>query len=159
MATEPDLTAAGSAVETARAVVDAGFAHLAASGDADTDQVVAYDLAHAAAAVETASALLDYGAKGDVEARIACAFVADAVHDVATRLLGRDEQWGATLDALNAAMPFVQTYRAPEFLSELCGEQGPRHLDEDLEMVQDTFRRFAENEVRAVAEEVHRKNE
>ena len=47
-----------------------GFAHLAASGDADSDQVVAYDLAHAAAAVETGRALLDYGAKGDVEARI-----------------------------------------------------------------------------------------
>ena len=159
MAFEPDLTSAASAVEAARAVVDAGFTHLAANGDAETDQVVAYDLAHAAAAVETASALLDYGAKGDVEGRIACAFVADAVHDVATRLLGRDEQWGASLDSLDAAMPFVRMYRSPEFLSDLCGEQGPRHLDEDLEMVQDTFRRFAENEVRAVAEEIHRKNE
>jgi len=159
MPTEPDLTAAASAVETAKAVVDSGFAHLAANGDADSDQVVAYDLAHAAAAVETARALLDYGAKGDVEARISCAFVADAVHDVATRLLGRDEQWGTSLDALNSAMSFVQIYRSPEFLSDICGEQGPRHLDEDLEMVQDTFRRFAENEVRAVAEEVHRKNE
>jgi (2S)-methylsuccinyl-CoA dehydrogenase len=159
MAIEPDLTAAAAAVETARAVVDSGFKHLASNGDADSDQVVAYDLAHAAAAVETARALLDYGGKGDIEARITCAFVADVVHDVATRLLGREEEWGAAPDALADAMPFTRTYRSPMFLSELCGEQGPRHLDDDLEMVQDTFRRFAENEIKPVAEEIHRKNE
>lgn len=151
-----DLAAAAAAVETARAVVDTGVSHL---GDADGDQVVAYDLAHAAAAVETARALLDYGAKGDVEARIACAFVADAVHDVATRVLGREEEWGTEPGALHDALPFMRTYRSPDFLSGLCGEQGPRHLDDDLEMVQDTFRRFAENEIAPVAEEVHRKNE
>ena len=153
---EPDLTAAAAAVDTARSVVDSGVAHLA---DADTDQVVAYDLAHAAAAVETARAMLDYGGKGEVEARIACAFVADAVHDVATRLLGRETEWGTVPDALEAALPFMRTYRSPDFLSALCGEQGPRHLDGDLEMVQDTFRRFAENEIRPIAEEIHRKNE
>ena len=48
-------------------------------------QVLAYDLAHAAAQVATARAMLDYGAKGDVEARITCAFVADMVHDLITR--------------------------------------------------------------------------
>ncbi|HEV3472773.1 MAG TPA: acyl-CoA dehydrogenase family protein, partial [Actinomycetota bacterium] len=159
MSTEPDLTAAAAAVETARAVVDACATHLAAAGKPDTDQVVAYDLAHAAAAVETARALLDYGAKGDAEARITCAFVGDAVHDVATRLLGREAEWGTAPDALDDALPFVRTYRSSGFLSELCGEQGPRHLDDDLEMVADTFRRFAENEIRPVAEEVHRKNE
>ena len=159
MAIEPDLSAAAAAVETASRAVDAGVAQLASTGDADSDQVVAYDLAHAAAAVETARALLDYGGKGDVEARITCAFVADAVHDVATRLLGRDDEWGTSVDALGDALSFMRTYRSPAFLSELAGEQGPRHLDEDLEMVQDTFRRFAENEIRPVAEEIHRKNE
>jgi (2S)-methylsuccinyl-CoA dehydrogenase len=155
---EPDLAAAATAVETARNVVDSGFAHLASSGDVDADQVVAYDLAHAAAAVETARALLDYGGKGDVEARITCAFVADAIHDVATRLFGREDEWGASPGALDDALPFVRSFRSPAFLSELCGEQGPRHLDEDLEMVQDTFRRFAENEIVPVAEEIHRHN-
>src|SRR5581483_3278318 len=155
----PDLSAAAAAVETAKSVVDAGVRHLAATGDVDTDQVVAYDLAHAAAAVENARAILDYGAKGDVEAHIACAFVADAVYDVAARILGREAAWGAEPGALDTALPFVRTYRAPEYLAELCGEQGPRHLDSDFEMVQDTFRRFAEEEIRPVAEEIHRKNE
>ncbi|MDQ4064861.1 MAG: acyl-CoA dehydrogenase family protein [Actinomycetota bacterium] len=156
--THHDLAAAAAAIDTAKSVVDAAAGHLAANGDADADQVVAYDLAHAASAVETARAILDYGAKGDVEARIACAFVADAVHDVAARLLARESQWGAAPDAFNDALPFIGTYRSPEFLSELCGEQGPRHLDDDFEMVQDTFRRFAENEIVPVAEEIHREN-
>ena len=157
--TQHDLAAAAAAIDIAKSVVDAGVGRLAAEGDADIDQVIAYDLAHAAAAVETARAILDYGAKGDVEARIACAFVADAVHDVATRVLGRDAEWGTSLDALDEALSFAATYRSPEFLSELCGEQGPRHLDDDFEMVQDTFRRFAENEIVPVADEIHRKNE
>src|SRR5206468_4842394 len=37
-------------------------------------------------------------------------------------------------------------------------EEGPRHLDSDFEMVQDTFRRFAEEKVAPVAEHVHRTN-
>ena len=69
----PDLHAAASAVDLARDVVQRGIAHVAATGSVDADQVVSYDLAHAAAAVETARTLLDYGAKGDVEARITVA--------------------------------------------------------------------------------------
>ncbi len=155
----PDLAAAASAVETAGALVGDAFKHLATDGDIDADQVVAYDLAHAAAAVENARAVLAYGERGDEEARIACAFVADAVHDVATRLLGREQEWGAEPGALDAALAFARPYRSPEFLSELCGTQGPRHLDEDFVMVQDTFRRFAEERIRPVAEEIHRNNE
>ncbi len=39
------------------------------------------------------------------------------------------------------------------------GEAGPRHLPEDLEMVRQTFRRFAEDKVMPVAEHVHRDDE
>ena len=154
----PDLTAAATAIDAAKGVTDGAARHLAASGGIDANQTVAYDLAHAAAAVETGRAVLEYGAHGDVEARIACAFVADAVFDVATRILGREDAWGAAPGALDDAMAFVRTYRSAEFLAGLAGEQGPRHLDGDFEMVQDTFRRFAEEEVRPVAEEVHRHN-
>ncbi|MEY2477569.1 MAG: (2S)-methylsuccinyl-CoA dehydrogenase, partial [Actinomycetota bacterium] len=154
----PDLTAAAAAVDLAKGVVDAATRHLAAAGDIDANQVVAYDLAHAAAAVEIARAVLDYGAKGDVEAGIACAFVADAVYDLGTRTLGREGLWGMEHGALGGAHDFVVTYRDPAFLAGLAGEAGPRHLDSDLEMVQDTFRRFAEEQVKPVAEHVHRTN-
>ena len=38
--------------------------------------------------------MLDYGAKGEVEARITCAFTADMVHDLITGLAGREATWG-----------------------------------------------------------------
>ena len=154
----PDLGTAGAVVRQAEAVTAGAARHLAGLGDIDEHQVAAYDLAHAAAAVESARAVLDYGGKGEVEAAIACAFVADAAHDVATRVLGREAQWGTEAGALAGALPFVRTYRDPGWLAELAGEQGPRHLDSDLELVQDTFRRFAEDQVRPVAEHVHRAN-
>src|SRR5438128_660931 len=99
----PDLSAAAAAVETASAVVDAAARHLAATGGVDANQVIAYDLAHATAAVESARAMLDYGAKGEVEADFTCAFVADAVHDLATKLLGREAGWGVDHGALREA--------------------------------------------------------
>ncbi|MDO9173474.1 MAG: acyl-CoA dehydrogenase, partial [Actinomycetota bacterium] len=81
----PDLAGAADVIELASSVVGKGVRHLAANGGPDAQQVLAYDLAHAAAQVETARAMLDYGAKGDTEGRLACAFAADMVHDVITR--------------------------------------------------------------------------
>jgi (2S)-methylsuccinyl-CoA dehydrogenase len=154
----PDLDAAASAVDAARDVVRRGLAHLAATGSVDADQVVAYDLAHAAAAVETARTLLDYGGKGETEARITVAFAAEAVADVAAKLYGREAAWGVEAGALDGARPFVAAYRDPAFLASIDGP-GPRHLDDDFEMVQDAFRRFAEDKIRPVAEHVHRHND
>ena len=89
--------------------------------------------------------------------------MADAVHDVATRALGRSQAWGAERDALAAAMPFVSEHRAPEFLEALADQcvkhgSGPTHLSDDFELVGETFRRFAEDKIRPVAEHVHRTN-
>ncbi|HEY2814039.1 MAG TPA: acyl-CoA dehydrogenase family protein [Acidimicrobiales bacterium] len=156
--TSPDLTAAASAVEAAHAVVDAGVRALAAAGSIDDNQVMAYDLAHAAAAVEIARTLLDYGANGEVEANIACAFVADAVADLAAKAYGREAAWGVDASALDGVRPFVSTYRDPTFLASLSGVDGPRHLDQDFELVQDTFRRFADDKLKPVAEHIHREN-
>ena len=164
---EADLEAAAAAVDLATSVVEAATRHLASlsptgrPADAiDAHQVVAYDLAHAAAAIHNARAVLEYGALGPVEARIACAFVADACYDVATRVLGREEEFGLTVSPgpLDGAMPVVRRFRSPTYLAALCGETGPRHLDSDFEMVQDTFRRFAEDRIRPVAEHIHRHN-
>ncbi|HZQ86139.1 MAG TPA: acyl-CoA dehydrogenase family protein [Acidimicrobiales bacterium] len=154
----PDLPAAAAAVDKARAVVAAGVRHLADTGGVEASQVVAYDLAHAAAGVEIARAVLEYGAKGETEGRIACAFVADAIADLAARTFGREDEWGIAAGALDDTLAFVRTYRSPEFLAAIAGDDGPRHLDADFEMVQDTFRRFAEDKIRPHAEHVHRQN-
>mgnify|MGYP005813093263 CR=1 FL=1 len=154
----PDLAAAAAVVDLADAVVREAVTQLTAAGGPEVAQSLAYDLAHAASQVETARALLDYGSKGDVEARITCAFTADMVHDVGSRMFGREATWGATPDALAGARDFVAAYRDPEFVGALADQPGPRHLDDEMEMVADTFRSFAENVIGPHAEHVHRTN-
>jgi len=154
----PDLSAAATAIQTARAAVDAGVKALAEAGGPDVAQVLAYDVAHAAAAVATAESLLAYGAKGDIEARITCAFAAEAVAEIAGRIYGREALWGVDAGVLDDAHGFITSWRDPSALAELAGQAGPRHLDDDFELVQDTFRRFAEDKLKPVAEHIHRQN-
>ena len=154
----PDLPSAAAAVTKAQSVVDAGVAALVGAGGADAAQVLAYDIAHAAAAVRTAEAVLTYGALGDTEARIACAFVADAVADLATRTIGRSREWGVVADWMAPIEEFVSTFRDPEFLSSLAEQEGPRHLDADFELLRETFHRFAADQIRPRAEHIHRAN-
>ncbi|MGD9794276.1 MAG: acyl-CoA dehydrogenase family protein [Acidimicrobiia bacterium] len=162
MTAPADLTAAASVLELTANVVGKAVRNLATSGSVDADQVLAYDLAHATAAVATAQSMLDYGTKGDTEARLTCAFAADAVHDVATKLFGREATWGVPIGALDPIREFCATYRDPAYLAAIATSadpSGPRHLDSDFEMVQDTFRRFAEEKIKPRAEHVHRYNE
>jgi (2S)-methylsuccinyl-CoA dehydrogenase len=154
----PDLPGAAEIIDLASGVVGRGVRHIAAAGGPDANQVVAYDLAHAASAVETARSMLDYGAKGTVEGLLTCAFVADVAHEIITRLVGREAAWGVSVGALDGARTFLATYRDPAFLATLARSAGPRHLDSDFEMVQDTFRSFADKEIAPRAEHVHRHN-
>ena len=155
--TAPDLAAAATVIDLASKVVGAATTKLAAAASIDDHQVLAYDLAHAASAVATAKGLLDYGAKGDVEGRITCAFVADAVGDLAGKIFGQEATWGVGPGALDGAREFLGAYRSAEFLAGIA-EAGPRHLDGDFEMVQDTFRRFADQKLSPIAEHIHREN-
>jgi (2S)-methylsuccinyl-CoA dehydrogenase len=155
----PDIQTAADVIDLASRAVGTGLRRLSESGGADVHQVLAYDLAHAASAVETARSLLDYGAKGTHEGLITCAYTADMVHDLMSKLIGREDSWGLEPGALDAARPFISTYRDPEFVASLADVAGPRHLDDDFEMVQDTFRSFAEKVIAPRAEHVHRYNE
>ncbi|MEZ5321976.1 MAG: acyl-CoA dehydrogenase family protein [Microthrixaceae bacterium] len=152
-----NLTAASAVLDIAEAVLDSAIGRLAELG-LDDNQVLAYDVAHAAAAVRTGRSLVTYGAKGDAEARITHLFVADAVAEIAGKVFGREAEWGVSADALDATREYLARYRSPEFVASLAGVDGPRHLDDDFEMVQDTFRRFAEQKLKPVAEHIHRTN-
>ncbi len=46
----------------------------------------------------------------------------------------------------------------PPSWPSLADQPGPTHLDEEFELVKDTFRRFAEDKIKPVAEHVHRTN-
>lgn len=157
-AISPDLQTAAEVIDLASRAVGKGLRHLSQIGGADTHQVIAYDLAHAASAVETARSLLDYGAKGTAEGLITCAYTADMAHELASKLLGRESHWGLDSSPFTPVMDFITTYRDPEFLAQLADIQGPRHLDSDFEMVQDTFRSFADKVIAPQAEHVHRHN-
>jgi (2S)-methylsuccinyl-CoA dehydrogenase len=154
----PDLAAAADVIEIASGVVGKGVRHLSANGGPEVHQVLAYDLAHAAAQVETARALLDYGGKGSQEAAITCAFTADMVHDLISRIAGREAMWGLEVAPMRNAHPFLEKFRAPEFVASLAQQPGPLHLDGEMEMVADSFRSFAEKVIKPHAEHVHRHN-
>ena len=166
------LNSADAAIAAASAVIDTAARKLALAAAVDgkisvakldEHQVLAYELAHGAAAVEGSKVMRTYANHGEIESMLACAYIADALWDLGTRLLGRAEQWGSSIDALSSAWGFVETHRSPEFLSALADllvkhGTGPNHLDEEFELVADTFRRFGDDKVRPHAEHVHRTN-
>ncbi len=157
-----DLAAARAALEMADEVVQGAVSALAAASERgrrlDEHQVLAYDLAHAAAGVATSRAALAYGARGEEEARLACAFVADAITEIVARTIGREQEWATAPGWQSAAASFLAAARAPAALAALAETPGRRHLDSDFELVQETFRRFAEDQIEPVAEEIHRRN-
>jgi (2S)-methylsuccinyl-CoA dehydrogenase len=120
--------------------------------------VLAYELAPAASATAIARSSLAYGAHGELEARISCAFIADAVADLAARTIGRESTWGVEAGWWNDAHEFLSTCRDPLFVGALAETPGPTHLDEDFSLVAETFHRFAAEQVRPHAEHVHRTN-
>jgi (2S)-methylsuccinyl-CoA dehydrogenase len=159
MPTPPlDLDVATDLVEQAQRVIDSAVQELKKLGGPDQYQSLAYDIAHGASAVATARAAMVYGAKGDDESKLAAAFLALVLGDVASRVLGREELWGLSADWYEPFAGFVVTYRAPSFLASLAETPGPRHLGEDFQSVAEHFHRFADEQVRSHAEHVHRTN-
>jgi (2S)-methylsuccinyl-CoA dehydrogenase len=152
------ISAATDAISLAEQVIASGIARLRELGGPDAEQVFAYELAHGAAAITTARAMLEYGAMGDLETRLTCGFAADAIHDLLTRLIGREAFWGVDPSVLSPAHEFVTAHRDPAFIASLAKTPGPRHLPDDMEAVQDAFRAFATDVIVPHAEHVHRTN-
>jgi len=169
------LDQARTIVTALRSALDTATSHLAqacADGDRisvaamDGHQAALYDIASVSASITAAEQLLVYGEHGDREARLALAWAADVYTDVFARATGRWSEWGVAPTAVgmltDEVHASVEQGRSGEFLAALGddvmadGEAGPRHLPEDLEMVRDAFRRFAEERVMPIAEHVHR---
>ncbi len=153
-----DLNVASQLIGDAQLVIDGALEQLKAHGGVDAHQSLAYDVAHAASAVATARACLPYASRGRDEASLTAAFLALALSDLATRVLGREDLWGVDLEWYRPFAAFVSTYRDPVFVASLAETPGPRHLGDDFEMVAEQFHRFALEQVRPHAEHVHRTN-
>jgi (2S)-methylsuccinyl-CoA dehydrogenase len=153
---DPDQTAA--LIEEGREAIKTALVALDERGGIDANEALAYDLAHSASALEGARSCLDYAKRGSDEAQLVAAFLALAFSDLASRVVGRESAWGLSEDWFVPFRSFVATYRDPAFLSNLAETPGPRHLGEDFDMVSSMFHRFAEEQVRPHAEEVHRTN-
>ncbi len=153
-----DLAHAAELIEHAQSLIDTAVQRLAELGGVDENQTLAYDLAHASSAIATARACLSYAQKGPVEASLFAAFLAHAIGDLHTRVLAREELWGASPTWYVPFESFARAYRHPGYLATLAETPGPRHLGEDYQMVSEMFHRFAEEQVRPHAEHVHRAN-
>ena len=143
-----------------QSVVDSGLRKLEESGGPDVAQVLAYDLAHSAAALDSARAALEYGAAGDAEAAVAAVFIGDALVELMSRVAGREQAWGTEPGAWEPMWPFLNEARDPDWIAAQTQAivDSPRHLDDDFQMVADSFGRFASDQIGPVAEHVHRTN-
>lgn len=153
-----DLDATALLIDHAQALIEGAVEKLRELGGVDDNQALAYDVAQSASAFATARACLPYAARGDEEGALVVAFLASVIGDLAGRVTGREAIWALEPDWYDPFRAFVATYRAPSFLAGLAEAAGPRHLGEDFEMVAETFRRFADEQIRPHAEEVHRAN-
>src|SRR4029079_19775743 len=139
-----NLEAAAAAVDDAAEVVAEATTHLAHAATVDgrisveqldRHQVLGYDLAHTASAIEGCRVMVRYGEHGEYESMLARAFVADALADLQSKVLGRDSVCGVEAADRAATVPFVETHRAPQSLEQIAAElprrgTGPSHLPE-----------------------------
>ena len=123
-------------------------------------QLLAYDVAHSAAGLECARTAAEYGERGEAEAAVACIFAADALVDLMSRVAGREEEWGTAPGAWADMPRFLNEARKSSWIASQAGlaVESPRHLDDDFQMVADSFGRFATDRIAPVAEHVHRSN-
>lgn len=129
----------------------------------DDDQVLSYDLAVVASGVAAARALL--GRDGEDVARLALVFAAEVAADLMARAAGRPAEWRLDAEGRASLEHGIAAGRSDELVEAVApallatAEAGPRHLSEELELVRTTFRRFADERVAPIAEQVHRGDE
>jgi (2S)-methylsuccinyl-CoA dehydrogenase len=182
------LDQATDLLENTRALVDRSLSHIKANamdGDRisaaklDTQQLVSYDLSLCWAEITAAGFLLSYArrcyddAPGSAEfaTSLAALFCAEAVNASVARLRSRPAGYGLSdadiSEVVNgeSAADFLATQLAADNIAaigaqvlERDGDLGADLLNEHHTMMRDTFRRFSDDVVAPLAEEVHRED-
>jgi (2S)-methylsuccinyl-CoA dehydrogenase len=131
---------------------------LVANGEAEDEQVFAYDLAHLSAGAQAASVMVEYGHHGPMEEQLALVFIADVAREACAKLLGREALLPRSTASSSSIRDFLSEFLQPKVLAALAQAPGPNHLEEHYELVQESFHRFATERIEPYASEVHRKN-
>ena len=133
----------------------------------DNHQQVCYDLALCVAELHAARAMADYSEQlGDnaLAQSVAQAFIGEVRQTILARLLTRSAELALPATALKAAIEsslanndsVVRLEAIGVALQEQAITELPALLDDDKEMVRQTFARFAEQIVMPLAEDIHR---
>lgn len=178
------LNQARKILETLGPVVDQACSYLKAECQVegklsnhklDEHQLASYEIAYCAAERVAALEMLDYAERAAeqgnaaLEERLTASFCAEAIQNIRGRFNARPADFGlseATLsESVNtaAASEFCRAQQSTANLAQLGadifsrdGETGAYLLDDEKEMYQDTFRKFAQDVVAPLAEEIHR---
>ena len=153
-----DHKKASDALKSAKNIVDSGLSHLRSQGKPEENQAFLYELAHASSAHVIAESFLDYADNGPKESQIVEIFCADVLRSVATISFGREETWELDNSDLELIRAYVTSHGTPELYAQNFQNQGKLSLNDDMELVAETFRRFGRDHIMNVAEEVHRQD-
>ena len=141
----------------------------------DNYQLISYDLSLSWAEITAAEFLLRHAQKlSNIDPRanaltisLANLFCAEAVQNTLNRFRARLPDYGLTEAQLAeiSQSPFLAEQQAAQHIASLGqqvldtdGDLGPDLLDEHHTMMRDTFRRFADDVVAPLAEEIHRQD-
>jgi (2S)-methylsuccinyl-CoA dehydrogenase len=136
----------------------------------DTFQTIAYDLAWIASEVYAAEQVVAYAQKntGELEKGLAEFFTAEMVSHFSEKVSYRFHEWGIDEPKLRETIWGVELAKDVEkslsteniqkiaSLIKQSNSGGTYGLDEQHEMFRETFKKFAEDKVRPLAEKVHR---
>ncbi len=136
----------------------------------DTFQTTAYDLAWMASEIYAAEQMVAYAQRnsGDLEKSLAEFFVAEMISHFSEKVSYRFHEWGVDEPKLRDTIWKVELTKdvektlAIENVSRIAqlikqkGSGGVYGLDEQHQMFRETFKKFAEDQVRPIAEKVHR---
>lgn len=157
MSPTPTLDEARDAVQLAQSVVDGAVAHTRDLGPAaHADQAFLYSLSHTAAAVSMTRTALIHAERGEDEERLAKIFIGGVIAELGGTVWAAHPRWGADPDVLVPVREFVARATDGDFVAGAARSPGGSHLGAELELVSETFRRFATAKIAPRAEHIHR---
>lgn len=133
----------------------------------DAHQQVTAELAVSTAEIQCAQHFNDYARQhGDFERLLAGTFTAETLHNIRNRLARQPEDYGLSyqdLDRvdLSCCGDFLGTAQLEALGRQVVdreGDLGARGLDQEKLLMAETFKQFADDVVKPLAEDIHRKD-